>query len=262
MKYIPTKLLLLILFILTIVHTNAQTRDMSYSKSAAEYIFSWGNVDDPQSSVNGLNASIDADPVVRFSAFFNSQQQFHFDFSNSFGLYTGIGVRNIGFINTFNDSNATTPGSDGFRISDVKVKQRQYALGIPLALKLGSMSKNFYVAVGAELELFFNYKQKVFYNDSKQKYSEWFSSRSNLLNPSFFAEVNFPKGQFIRFRYYLNDFLKENSKGIDVSSAGSKLLYDSSPSELMYISIGTAIDWDDVFKKEAGKNNPLKAQLN
>ena len=261
MKYNLRKLFVLTLFVIGCSTANAQTRDMSYTKSAAEYIFSWGNVDDPSSSVNGLNTKIDADPIVRFSAFFNSLQQFHFDFSNAFGLYTGIGVRNVGFINEFKDSSATTPGSDGFRISDVKVKQRQYALGIPLALKLGSMSKNFYIAVGAELELFFNYKQKVFYNDSKQKYSEWFSNKSNLLNPSFFAEVNFPKGQFIRFRYYLNDFLKENSNGINVSSANSKLLYDSSPSELMYISIGTAIDWDIVFKKDSGKNNPLKAQL-
>ncbi|MEY4594493.1 MAG: hypothetical protein RIQ47_903, partial [Bacteroidota bacterium] len=134
-------------------------------------------------------------------------------------------------------------------------------LGIPLAIKIGSMSKNFYIALGGELELFFNYKQKVFYNNSKDKYSEWFSNNSNLLNTSVFAEINFPKGQFIRFRYYLNDFLKENNKGINVSSTGNTLLYDSSPSQLMYISIGTAIDWDDVFKKNSG-SNPLKAQLN
>jgi hypothetical protein len=219
-----------------------------YSKNANEFIFSWGNVnEDSSSNVNFPGGSVNAEPVIRFSAFFNSQEQFHYDFNNALGFYTGIGVRNVGFINNFGDS--------------IKVKQRQYTLGVPLALKLGSLRKGFYLAFGGELELFFNYKQKVFYNNSKAKFSEWFSSKNaNLINPSVFAELNFKQGQYIRFRYYINDFLKENRNGINYNS-GKVLPYDFTPSQLMYISIGTAIDWDD-FKKSTNKSSSLKASLN
>ncbi len=230
----------------SMAQTTAVVEDNVYWKSAYEYIFSWGDVSDAVSSTDP-NSPVTVNPIVRFSAFLNSQEQLHVDFSKALGMYTGIGVRNIGFINEFTQNGDV-----------VKVKQRQYALGIPLALKIGSMSKNVYLAVGAELELFFNYKQKVFYNSTKTKGSEWFSSNSNILNPSFFAEVNFPKGQFVRFRYYLNDFLRENSKGINY---GNQVLnYDFTPSSLMYISIGTALDWDKITVTSS-KSNSLRASI-
>ena len=114
----------------------SKTRKNHYNKDAYEYIFSWGSIGEAGAK----------DPV-RFSGFFNGQEQFHWDFSKAFGIFSGIGIRNIGYIHKFGDS--------------VTVKQRQYALGVPLALKLGGMKKNFFVSAGAELELFFNYKQKL-----------------------------------------------------------------------------------------------------
>ena len=63
----------------------------------------------------------------------------------SIGLYTGIGVRNIGMINRLNDT--------------IKLKQRLYALVVPVGIKLGDMQKRVYAALGAEFELFFNYKE-------------------------------------------------------------------------------------------------------
>lgn len=219
-----------------------------YSKNANEFIFSWGDVGDSSGNVvNPGGNYISTSPVVRFSAFFNSQEQLHYDFNTTFGFYTGIGIRNVGFINNFGDS--------------IKVKQRQYTLGVPLALKLGSLRKGYYLAIGGELELFFNYKQKIFYNNSKTKYSDWFSSQNaNLINPSIFAEMNFKQGQYIRFRYYLNDFLKQNPRGLS-NTLGSDFPYDFKPSQLMYISIGTAIDWED-FKRSNSKSGSLKASLN
>jgi hypothetical protein len=79
------------------------------------------------------------------------------------------------------------------------------------------------------------------------------------LNPSVFAEINFPKGTFIRFRYYLNDFLKENPNGVDLNNG--KLNYDFSPSPLMYLSVGTALDWDDVQKRGKGTTGNQRAGL-
>jgi hypothetical protein len=201
-----------------------------YAKEASEFIFSFGTVNEDSSSVDGRPVS--ASNPARFSGFFNIQEQFHFDFTKNIGIYTGLGIRNIGFIHVFNDS------------LKVKVKQRQYTLGLPLALKLGNLKKNFFFVVGAEMELFFNYKQKVFYNNRKDKFSEWFSSNSDLLNPSFFAEINLPKGSYVRVRYYPNDFLKQNPNGVSLSGATSTLNYDFSPSTLMYFSFGTALDWD------------------
>lgn len=237
-------------FLLSSIVANGQSgtaHEMSYSKNAYEYIFSGGSVNESSSSVDGKPVS--ATNPVRFSAFLNMQEQFHFDFSKNVGIYTGIGVRNIGFIHDFKDS----------LNNKIKVKQRQYALGVPLAFKLGNMPKNIYIAFGGELELFFSYKQKVFYNNRKDKYDDWFSSNSELLNPSVFAEVNFPKGTFIRFRYYLNDFLKENPNGVDLNNG--KLNYDFTPSTLMYLSIGTALEWDDMDKARKGKAGNQRASL-
>lgn len=228
--------------------TSGSSTDKTYWKGAYEYIFSWGDVDDDKSSVDGN--PVDGEPVVRFSAIFNPQEQLHIDFSRNFGLYTGIGMRNIGFINRFNVDT----------IGEVTVKQRQYTLGVPLALKVGNLKDNFYLAFGAELELFWNYKQKVFYNNDKDKFSEWFSDNSELLNPSLFAEVNFKYGQFIRFRYYLNDFLKENKNGVDIEPLNRKFNYDFAPSQLMYISIGTALNWNE-YKKVAPKSSGSRASI-
>ena len=65
------------------------------------------------------------DNVVRFTAFFHFQEQFHYNFNKTFGLFTGFGVRNIGFINKIPVENA------GF----ATMKQRSYSFGVPLALK-------------------------------------------------------------------------------------------------------------------------------
>ncbi|MFM7728041.1 MAG: hypothetical protein ACKO7B_15170, partial [Flavobacteriales bacterium] len=98
-----------------------------YSKSANELIFSWADCTNENSQVTGqAGAVVKADPIVRFSAFVNTQEQFHYDFTKNIGLFTGIGVRNVGFISNLFDGTNT-----------IKVKYRQYALGVPLALKLG-----------------------------------------------------------------------------------------------------------------------------
>src|SRR4051812_37575734 len=89
-----------------------------YTMSASEIIFSGGEV---KSGGRAL------DNVVRFSMFFHFQQQFHYNFNNTFGMFTGFGLRNIGFINKV-PVDATT---------DATVKQRSYSFGVPLALKIG-----------------------------------------------------------------------------------------------------------------------------
>ncbi len=146
-------------------------------------------------------------PIPRYSTFFHIGEQFHVNLGKSFGLYTGIGVRNIGMINRLNDT--------------IKIKQRVYSLGIPVGIKLGDMQKRVYAALGAELELFFNYKQKTFLGSGRgykaEKFNEWFSDRTPLLNPSLFVEFNFKKGSYIKLRYYPMNFLVADKQNFTVN---------------------------------------------
>lgn len=75
------------------------------------------------------------------------QQELHYDFNQSFGFYTGIGIRNVGMINELNDS--------------LKLKQRAYGLGVPVAIKVGNVH-GLHVSAGAEAELFFTISRSSF----------------------------------------------------------------------------------------------------
>lgn len=212
-------LVLLAVFIFSSGYSQEQFHTKTYWKSASEFIFSFGNVD-----ANSEGDSVlDVSPVVRFSGFFHLQEQFHIDFSEHFGIYTGMGVRNIGMINKVNDS--------------IKVKQRSYSVGIPIAIKIGNMRKGAYVAIGGEAELMFHYKQKVFYDDQKKKNNEWFSDKVNILNPSGFAEIVTGKGSYLRFKYYFLDFLVDDKQDIKLYN-GFKVEYVPEKSQLFSISIG------------------------
>ncbi|HPT14307.1 MAG TPA: hypothetical protein PK796_05910 [Bacteroidales bacterium] len=203
------------LFFSVIITITACAQVQTDWRSGGENIFSWGNAGDP-----GLKA----DNVVRFSAFLNQQLQYHVDFGDHAGVYTGLGIRNIGFIHQFGDT--------------LKIKQRVYALGVPLAFKIGNMAKGLYLAFGPEIELFFHFKEKTFLHGQKFKDSEWFSSRTDLIHPSLFAELGLGHGIYLRYRYYLTDFLRKK----DVVFPGNiQIPYNNSPSQLMYISIGTMI---------------------
>ncbi len=200
----------------------AQDKSVSnkYWKTASEFIFSGSDV---EATGGPGGTKIDVNPIIRFSGFFHIQSQYHIDFNKHVGMFIGIGVRNVGMINKLNDS--------------LRIKQRVYSLGIPVALKLGSFP-GFFVALGGEAELFFHYKQKTFYDDEKFKKSDWFSDKVNLINPSVFLDITSAKGAYIRFKYYLLDFLVENKQDIDLNNSYN---YRPQTSKLFYVSIGTTM---------------------
>ncbi|NPA36672.1 MAG: hypothetical protein GXO47_07465, partial [Chlorobi bacterium] len=178
---------------------------------------------------------------MRFSAFLNFAQDWHYDFSNNFGLYTGFAFRNIGLI------------IDDYQYSDMnhlsydKVKRRSYTLGMPLAFKFGNFDSNMYLFGGTEIELLFHYKEKYWINDTKYKSKEWFSNKTERWAPSFFAGIQFAGGNFIKFKYYTNDFLNHDYVGpvYDFTSLRK--------SSMWYISIGFRIktkSTSDMMKKE------------
>jgi len=196
--------------------------------NASEIIFSGGKLQTSQAFAD-LTPLKSPENVVRFSAFFHFQQQMHFNFNKNLGIYTGLGIRNVGFINTFSGLE-----------KKIRVKQRSYSLGVPLAIKAGDLN-GYYFAAGAEAELMFAYKRKVFYDGDKSKKTQWFSDDINLFNPSVFAEVHFKKGSYVRAKYYLMDFLKNKTESFVLHDDGRMVSYKVESSKLFYISIGTSI---------------------
>jgi hypothetical protein len=168
------------------VRTNAQD---VYSITSGELLFQSGSIEQNGEAMN---------TNMRFTLWFHLGEYVHLDVSKNIGFFTGLGVRNVGFITEEND---------------IKTKYRSYMLGAPIALKLGSFKDNFFVYGGAEYEWMFHFKQKTFVNDEKIKYSEWFSNRTPSFIPSVFAGIQFPYGLNVKFKYYLNDFLNHDYQG-------------------------------------------------
>ena len=170
-----------------------------YSTSGGELIFSFADVENGGGSINSN---------LRFTGFFHLGEYWHFDFTDNFGMITGFGLRNIGMI-TKDDGILTREHVGLFDENDeVKIKRRSYSFGVPLALRFGNFNRRTFVFAGAEAELMFHYKEKLFVNGNKEdKFNEWFSDRTNLLNPSIFGGIQFPGGVNLKFKYYLLDFL-------------------------------------------------------
>src|SRR5436190_21126534 len=144
-----------------------------YTTTGGELIFSTSTYDGGQ--------------AIRFSPVVNLQNTVHFDKSEKMGFFTGLNVRNVGFI--YDESDA------------VRKKVRTYNVGIPLALKFGDMDGTFFYA-GYELEVPLNYKEKTYVNESKEdKFNSWFSQRTPPIYNTVIVGVQFPYGANIKFKY-------------------------------------------------------------
>ena len=198
---------------------NAAPINTWYGMTGAQLIFSEGHVNDGGSIIPN---------TIRFTCFFHVQHQFHYDFGRFMGMYTGFSLINVGFINTIqlpDESSAT-------------LKQRSYSFGIPLALKFGNMPSGNYLAFGAEEECMFAYKQKILYGGNKTISDDsWFSSdHVNLFNTSLFGELRFHNGSYIRFKYYMLNFLANKTSTLDIASY--QIQYTPEKSALYYMSVG------------------------
>ena len=126
-----------------------------------------------------MNATtIPSSGVVRFSGFLNHESQVHVNFNKKYGFYTGVGIKNIGIINSF-ESNK------------VHYKQSAYALTVPLALKVGKVTRQSFAAIGVEANWLFHYKEKFIFDKTKISKSDWFSTVVNPFNPAVFFQVKF-----------------------------------------------------------------------
>jgi hypothetical protein len=180
-----------------------------YRSSGAELIFSGADVSYNNTDVNAN---------MRFTSFFHAEQMLNVDFGKYVGLFTGLGLRNIGFITEDLYQNMGFLNIDDTHADwnkETKIKRRSYSLGVPLALKFGNMKKDLFFFAGGEYEWTFHYKQKLFIDGEKFKFSEWGSNRVNAFLPSVFAGVQLPKGMRVKVKYYMDDFLNPGYTGID-----------------------------------------------
>lgn len=131
---------------------------------------------------------------IRFSLI-NIGYNFNYDFDEHFGVFTGLGIKNLGFIEKEGDST---------------VKRRVYTLGIPLGFKIGNLQKRHYFFIGGGIDAPFNYREKGFVNRrDKQKFNEWFSKRTPDFMPYLFAGFGFGSGTTLKVQYYPGNFFNQ-----------------------------------------------------
>ncbi len=197
-----------------------------YTTKSGEFIFSFANYKVKNAQLN---------TPLRFTCFFHATTLLHFDFNNYAGLYTGLGIRNVGFI------------SENI---DTLIKRRNYYVGIPLAIKFGNLNRDNYLYAGVEGELGLNYKEKMFINDAKiNKFNVWFSDRTPLFMPSAFVGLNLNSGFNLKFKYYFYNFLE---KGYDYTINNVKV-YQTTESKIFYFSIAYNVRNTKKFKKAFNK---------
>jgi len=186
-----------------------------YSTSGGEVIFSWADA---------KKDSLDVNVITRFSLVVNIQYQLHRDLNEHFGFFSGINIRNVGFI--YDDPVAV----------NTRYKERSYTLGIPLAIKAGNMN-GFFIFGGYELEFPFNFKEKKFVNEDKvEKSSSWFSNKTPSIYQSVFAGFQTPHGAQIKFKYYMTNFLNKDYSAND--GAGNIIYpYKNFDANVFYVSL-------------------------
>lgn len=246
--------LFILLFFISSGITNAQRK--IYSVTSGEMIFSLSNSEFTQGFVDSFpDASIKGNPL-RYTIFFHLGQYWHIDFSNTLGLISGIGIRNVGLI-----SDETLPenyvAASNTNYVDYKIIRRTYALGVPLMLKLGSFKDHLFFFGGAEYELAFHFKEKYWTNThnrsgTKTKSSKWFGDQVPTFLPSVIGGIQLPAGINIKFKYYLTDFLNHKfdarNSNTTVYSVSDLTRYKTS--QVFYFSLCWQFNTAYLTKKE------------
>ncbi|MFC2125169.1 hypothetical protein ACFLU5_10185 [Bacteroidota bacterium] len=175
-----------------------------YTTSAWEMIFSFADV-----TQNGYPA----DNIIRWAPVFNSQTMLNVDLSEYLGVFTGLGIRNVGLI------------YDDPEIKNVKYKYRNYTLGIPAGIKLGKLD-GIFVYGGYEIEFPFHFKEKFFVNGKKEEKNRyWFSDRSERVFHTLLVGIQFPYGANLKFKYYLTNFFNQDFEATRLDDSGSPEIY-------------------------------------
>jgi hypothetical protein len=190
-----------------------------YWTTGGEMIFSFASIQDH---------GVDASSTMRWSPVINIQSMLNKDLSDKFGLFTGLAVRNVGYIY----DHYTDPATD----VEYKKKFRTYNLALPVGVKIGNLNGMF-IYGGYEIELPFVYKEKTFDGGDKiRKTVGWFSNRVEMFQHGPLVGIEFPYGFNVKFKYYLSEFHNQNFTNSD----GSKP-YAGLKSNIWYFSLSYAL---------------------
>lgn len=209
------RLIIAVLLIGSLSKIVAQDEKKVYTTTSGEIIFSWADI-----TYNGDEAG----SVIRFSPVVNIQNYLNVDKSENLGFFTGLSIRNVGFIYDVPDQ----PG--------VRMKHRTYNLGVPVGIKIGNLKGKFLFA-GYELELPVHYKEKLFIDEDKEdKTTVWFSDRVPTFYHSLMAGVQLPYGATLKFKYYLTNFFNKDFEATDDQGNRYKP-YENADYNVFYFSL-------------------------
>lgn len=134
--------------------------------------------------------------VPRFSAFPHIQLLGHYEYKDRLAFYAGISHYNVGM--SIKDS--------------VRHTYRALSVAVPIGIMIGEDEANYHVFLGLELEQFYHYKEKHFFETGKVKMGEFLSKK---LTPTPVLSVHggfeFPGGFYIKGKYYLGDFINQDA---------------------------------------------------
>lgn len=227
-----------------------------YSVSSGEIIFGQNQSSFTTSFLNKYPMSALSASNVRFTIFFHLGQYIHYDVNNNIGIYSGLAIRNVGMITDETLPQTVTLTSQPVNYSNYNIVRRQYMLGVPLALKLGSFKDHFYFIAGGEFELAFVYKEKYWTDTfdrsgAKTKSVTWLGSQTPLFIPSVFGGVQFPGGFNLKFTYFLTDFLNNGYTISKNSQEGSTFnisdLSRYEKSQILFFSLSWQFDTASLF---------------
>ncbi len=190
-------------------------RSKAYWTSGGEIIFSFANVEQNGNKFGSL---------LRFSPVINLQAMLNKDLSQKFGIFTGLALRNVGYI--------TSDYVDPSNNLNYKKKFRSYNLGIPVGIKVGNLDKTFFYA-GFEIELAIAYKEKTFDGGDKiDKITGWFSNRQEIFQHGFLVGIQFPYATSLKFKYYLSELHNQ-----DFTNSAAEKPYLGLKSNIFYFSV-------------------------
>jgi hypothetical protein len=187
----------------------------AYWTSGGEIIFSFANVEQ-----NGAKKG----SLLRFAPVFNLQAMLNKDINQKFGVFTGLALRNVGYI--------TSDYIDPSNQLNYKKKFRSYNVGIPLGFKVGNLAKTFLYA-GYEIEVAIAYKEKTYDGGDKiDKITGWFSDRQEIFQHGFLVGIQFPYATSLKFKYYLSEFHNQ-----EFTNSASEKPYMGLKSNIFYFSL-------------------------
>ena len=166
---------------------------------------------------------------LRFTFGVNIGVNFNYDFDEHFGIYTGLGIKNIGFTD---------------KISDSTVKRRVYTIGAPLGFKFGNLSARTFVFVGGGIDVPFNYREKGWVDrKNKTKFSEWFSDRTPDVMPYIFAGFSMKPGLTLKAQLYTSNFFNTSFQEDAPAGTVARKPYQGYDARLVIVSLGFDIHY-------------------